>query len=35
MGRPKTRAFEDWLIEELNPAQARGARPTIASTGRR
>ena len=33
--RPKTRAFEDWLVEELSAPQARSSRPTLAATGRR
>ena len=33
--RPKTRAFEDWLIEELNPPQAKMVRPALAAGGRR
>jgi DNA-binding transcriptional LysR family regulator len=29
VSRPKTRAFEDWLIEELSPPQARATRPSV------
>jgi DNA-binding transcriptional LysR family regulator len=34
-GRPKTRAFEDWLMEELSASQARPVRPPLAAAGRR
>src|SRR5438874_2645519 len=33
--RPKTRAFEDWLVEELSAPQTRSARPTLAAASRR
>jgi DNA-binding transcriptional LysR family regulator len=33
--RPKTKAFEEWLVEELNAPQARSSRTAIAAVGRR
>ena len=33
--RPKTRAFEEWLIEELNAPQARSARTALVASARR
>src|SRR5215216_3887498 len=35
VSRPKTKAFEEWLIEELNAPQTRSNRATIAAVGRR
>src|SRR5438552_2405540 len=35
VSRPKTRAFEEWLIEELNAPQARAARTALVAGGRR
>ena len=35
VSRPKTRAFEEWLIEELSAPQSRSGRPALAATGRR
>ncbi len=35
VSRPKTKAFEEWLVEELNAPQTRSNRATIAAVGRR
>jgi signal transduction histidine kinase len=35
VSRPKTKAFEEWLIEELAAPQARTVRPALATTARR
>ena len=35
VSRPKTKAFEEWLIEELAAPQARTVRPALATTTRR
>jgi LysR family glycine cleavage system transcriptional activator/LysR family transcriptional regulator of beta-lactamase len=35
VSRPKTKAFEEWLIEELSAPQTRSNRATIAAVGRR
>jgi DNA-binding transcriptional LysR family regulator len=35
VSRPKTKAFEEWLIEELAAPQARTVRPALAAPGRR
>ena len=34
-GRPKTRAFEDWLVEEVSAPLARPSRPALAAAGGR
>jgi DNA-binding transcriptional LysR family regulator len=34
-GRPKTKAFEEWLVEELSAPQTRSARTALAVAGRR
>ncbi len=35
VSRPKTKAFEEWLVEELSTPQARTARPALAAAARR
>ena len=35
VNRPKTKAFEEWLVEELAAPQARGGRPALAAAVRR
>ena len=34
-GRPKTRAFEDWLVEELSAPPVRAGRPVAIASARR
>jgi DNA-binding transcriptional LysR family regulator len=35
VNRPKTRAFEEWLIEELSAPQTRAGRTALVASGRR
>ncbi|MBL0901316.1 MAG: hypothetical protein IBJ17_21810, partial [Reyranella sp.] len=35
VSRPKTKAFEEWLVEELAAPQARASRPALAASGSR
>jgi LysR family glycine cleavage system transcriptional activator/LysR family transcriptional regulator of beta-lactamase len=35
VNRPKTRAFEEWLIEELSAPQTRSGRTALVAGGRR
>jgi hypothetical protein len=35
VNRPKTRAFEEWLIEELSAPQTRSGRTALVASGRR